>query len=134
MPVLIEQIHLRGKYISETQFVFLAEYWEAQLKPYKKAKWTHEAKDWFGRNIPNNYRLKQGAFLVFPEFKTQGGLYAAHLYAIVKELPDGPIYCTFTNEGLVMESKEEGRVIQRVTLKYRAPLIDDTLYHAVVSY
>jgi len=133
-PVVIERIHLRGKILSDNQFVFVPEYWMEALKPYSKAKWGYE-KASEGRPTCQ-YRVKSGAFLVFTEFKApqHGGFYAAHLYMIVKELPDSPIYCTFTEDGLIMERKEEGKVVQRIELKPRAMQLGDTPYHAILSY
>lgn len=147
-PVTIERIHLRGIIMSDSQFAFIPEYWEQALKPYKKARWSHEGADLSGTipfvPTPHNYQIKSGAFLVFPEFKApqHGGFYAAHLYMIVRELHNllkkekyQRTEGTFTEEGLeIRPCLEVDGIKTRFILKPRGIQKNDTPYHAVLSY
>lgn len=127
---MIEQIHLTARIVDPLHFVFLPERWEAQLKPFSRAKWKHEN---ISPRPPCFYEIKEGAFLVFPQFNmTQGGFYAAHLYQIVKNMPYDRVEGELTVEGMTLTCKLEGKVYQRVTLKPRGLSIKDTPYQAIL--
>lgn len=143
-PVTVERIHLRGIIISDSWLAFIPEYWEQALRPYKRAKWKHEAGHEGTGFVPYHYEIKSGAFLVFPEFKApqHGGFYAAHLYMIVRELHDllkkeryQRTEGIFTEEGLeIKPCLEVDGIKTRFILKPRTLQLNDTPYHAVLSY
>lgn len=126
---MIEQIHLTARIVDPLHFVFLPERWEEQLKPFSRAKWKHGS--WLGK--PCDYEIKEGVFLVFPQFHMiQGGFYAAHLYQIVKNIPYDRVEGELTVEGMTLTCKLEGKIYQRVTLKPRGLSIKDTPYQAIL--
>lgn len=130
---MIDQIPLTARIVDPLHFVFVPETWEKALKPYKQAKWTHDPAA--GNCPPDNYQIKQGHFLAFPQFKmTQCGVYAAHLYAVVKELAGAcqQVQATLTVEGLTLETIG-GEIRTRVTLKPRGLSIKDDPHHAVLQ-
>lgn len=131
---MIEQIHLRARIVDPIHFVFVPETWEQALKPYKKANWTHDTHIYSGgvkvKNL-HNYTLKQGVFLAFPQFHmTNGGFYAAHLYAVVSNMFCDQVKATLTVEGLTLEAVGDR---QTVHLKPRGLSVNDTPYHAILS-
>lgn len=128
---MINQIPLTARKVDPLHFVFIPETWAKALKPYAKAKWTHESDPAYGLH---NYDLKNGHFLVFPQFgMTKGGFFAAHLYAIVKELDCLQVHAELTVEGLKMETIG-GPVKSRIVLTPRGMSLNSTAHHVILSY
>jgi hypothetical protein len=133
----IDPVLLTARVDDPSHFVFIAETWERELKPIKKARWKHDAEMYSAGNVikcPNHYELKQGHFLVFIQTEQpKGGFHAAHLYAVCKELAEvtGQVKATMTDEGLTLEAVDSKA---RFFLKYRAVNVSDTIHHAVLGY
>lgn len=133
-PAVVEKIRLRARVQDNSNFIFIPEYWEEALKPFKKAHWKSDWGYSQGNKVParQDYRIISGNFLVFPEFDVDGGFYAAHLYMVVCELPNQQIQGTFMKDTLTLKVLEQGKVYQTVNLKSRAAWPRDTFYHAVM--
>ena len=103
---MLNPINLPARIVDPLHFVFIPEKWEQELKPYSKAQWKHQCNT--AQNLPpDRYELQTGHFLAFPQFHmTSGGFYAAHVYAVVKELAGGcqQVQATLTVEGLTLET------------------------------
>lgn len=128
---MINQIPLTARRVDPIHFVFIPETWAKALTPYAKAKWTHEVDPAYGLH---NYDLKNGHFLVFPQYNmTKGGFFAAHLYAVVKELDCQQVHAELTVEGLTLVTIG-GPVKSRITLKPRGLSRKDTAHHAILVY
>lgn len=128
---MIESINLTARRVDPLRFVFVPQTWAKELKAHGKATWKHDTSPAHSRH---NYEIKEGHFLAFPQFNmTNGGFYAAHLYAIVKELDCQQVHATLTVEGLTLETVG-GEVKTRITLKPRGLSRKDTPYHAVLQF
>lgn len=129
---MINQISLTARKVDPIHFVFIPETWAKALKPYAKAKWTSTQEDI--RLPKEKYTLQYGHFLVFPQFNmTKGGFFAAHLYAVVKELDCKQVHAELTVEGLKLETIG-GPVKSRIVLKPRGLTRKDTPHHAILEY
>lgn len=129
---MIEQINLTARRVDPLHFVFIPQTWTKELKPHGKAEWKSMAGT-MGQPR-DNYEIKAGDFLVFPQFNmTNGGFYAAHIYSVIKEMDCQQVHATLTVEGLTLETVG-GDIKTRVTLKPRGLSRKDTPYHAVLQY
>lgn len=129
---MINQIPLTARRVDSIHFVFIPKTWAKALKPYAKAKWTSEQID--PRLPKEKYTLQNGHFLLFPQFNmTKGGFFAAHLYAVVKELDCAQVHAELTVEGLTLVTIG-GSVKSKITLKPRGWSIKDTPHHAILNY
>lgn len=123
-------IQLTARITDPLHFIFCPDTWEKELKPVSKAKWTHDSNAVYSRH---NYTLKEGAFLAFPQFNmTSGGFYAAHIYAVAKEMDCPQVRATLTHEGLTLESIGS-EIKTRVTITPRGLQRTDTPYHAILN-
>jgi hypothetical protein len=126
----IETIPLRAKVLDPNHFVFIPEYWEASLKPFKKANWKHDSFIYSGgvkvKNL-HNYTLKQGNYIVFPKIQVlDGGFYIARLYMVISTMEQGEqAHGEFTKSELVIRQNN-----QTVTLKTNPLGSVDNIYHA----
>lgn len=112
--------------------MFIPETWAKALKPYAKATWTSERID--PRLPKENYTLKNGHFLLFPQFNmTKGGFFAALLYVVVKELDALQVHAELTVEGLKLVTVG-GFIKTTITLKPRGLSRKDTPHHAILTY
>lgn len=133
----VAPIQLTARIADPIHFVFVAETWAEQLKPYKQAEWTHDSECYSWGSFyrcPHNYTLKSGHFLVFPQFHmTQGGFYAAHLFMICKELAEVTmqVKATLTVEGLTLEAVDARTLVH---LKPRGLSRNDVAHHAILGY
>ena len=98
--------------LTDFGFVFVPETWERELKPHKKARWTHDTSPSYSSY---NYTLKQGVALVWKE---RGIIHAARLFAVVSEMDVEQAKGTFTAEGIVFEKTTIEGLRFRTLLKF----------------
>lgn len=132
---MLDSVTLTARTVDAQRFVFIPETWESQLKPYSRAQWKHESNAKINKSLPpDNYEITAGDFLAFPGMD-RGGFYAAHLYAVVKEMRGtcGQVHASITPEGLTLETIG-GDIKTRVTLKPRGMSRKDTPHSVVMKY